>query len=100
MGGGSGQSTSTQEWALIDTGMLTITNQRVIFDGGQQDRIVALDKIVSVVPKLRRDRAVVGCIELTAEGRQKSMMLDTEQFVHCSRDHSALPTSERPVEPC
>ena len=69
VGGTSGRSTSTQEWAKIDTGWLTITNKRLVFDGGKQDRTVLLNKIVSVTCSLTG-------IEVTAEGRQKSMVFD------------------------
>jgi hypothetical protein len=68
VGGTSGRSTSTQEWDKIDTGTLTITNRRLIFDGRQQDRTVPLDKIVSV-------NCAVTWIEVSVEGRQKSMIL-------------------------
>ena len=65
-----GQSTShsTQEMSFIDDGTLTVTNQRLVFDGGQTSRSVALEKILSVHPSL--DAA-----EISAEGRQKSMVL-------------------------
>jgi len=69
IGGSSGRSTSTQEWARIDTGRLTITNQRLVFDGGQQDRTVPLSKIVSV------DCSPTS-IYVSVEGRQKTMVFD------------------------
>jgi hypothetical protein len=69
IGGTSGRSTSTQEWAKIDTGWLTITNQRLVFDGGKEDRAVPLSKIVSVHCSLTR-------IEVSVEGRQKVMVFD------------------------
>ena len=71
IGGTSGRSVSTQQWAKIDTGLLTVTNQRVIFDGGQQDRTIPLKKIVSV-------NAGLTAIELSAEGRQKTMVFDAD----------------------
>jgi hypothetical protein len=67
VGGTSGRSTSTQEWAQIDTGTLTITGKRLIFDGGSQDRTILLEKVVSVNPS--RDG-----VEVSVEGRQKSMV--------------------------
>jgi hypothetical protein len=69
IGGTSGRSTSTQEWAKIDTGWLTITNKRLVFDGGKEDRSVPLSKIVSVHSSLTG-------IEVSVEGRQKAMVFD------------------------
>jgi hypothetical protein len=48
IGGTSGRSISTQQWAALDTGRLTITNQRLVFVGGKEDRTIPLKKIVSV----------------------------------------------------
>jgi hypothetical protein len=69
VGGTSGRSTSTQQWAKIDGGVLTITNKRLVFDGGQQDRTVQLGKIVSVSCSLTN-------IEVSVEGRQKTMVFE------------------------
>jgi hypothetical protein len=65
----SGRSTSTQEWSRIDTGRLTVTNKRLIFDGGSQERTVQLSKIVSV------EQSPTG-IEVSVEGRQKRMVFE------------------------
>jgi hypothetical protein len=70
IGGTSGRSTSTQEWSKIDTGYLTVTNKRLIFDGGAQDRTVQLSKIVSA------ESSSTG-IEVSVEGRQKSMVFES-----------------------
>jgi hypothetical protein len=69
VGGTSGRSTSTQQWAKLDTGLLTITNKRLVFDGGKEDRTVPLSKIVSV------NCSLTG-IEVSVEGRQKTMVFD------------------------
>jgi hypothetical protein len=65
----SGRSTSTQEWSRIDTGRLTVTNKRLIFDGGSQERTAQLSKIVSV------ESSPTG-IEVSVEGRQKRMVFE------------------------
>lgn len=67
VGGTKGRSVSTQEWAQIDSGVLTVTNRRLIFDGGATDRVVALRKVVGVESSLRG-------VEVSVEGRQKSMV--------------------------
>jgi hypothetical protein len=64
--GHSGHSVSTQEWAKLDIGTLTITNKRLVFDGGNQDRTVPLNKVFSV------DTSPTEII-VSAEGRQESM---------------------------
>jgi hypothetical protein len=66
IGGTSGRSVSTQQWAALDTGRLTITNQRLVFVGGKEDRTVPLKKIVSVNSSLTE-------ILVSVEGRQKAM---------------------------
>lgn len=67
IGGSRGRSTSSQEWSKVDSGMLTITNKRLIFDGGSADRSVALGKILSA------DSSIDG-VEVSVENRQKSMV--------------------------
>ena len=69
VGGSSGHSVSTQEWSKIDNGFLTVTNKRLIFDGGGADRAVSVKKVVSV-------EASLNAIEVSAEGRQKSMIFE------------------------
>jgi hypothetical protein len=68
IGGTSGRSISTQEWAKLDSGRLTITNKRLVFDGGRQDRTIPLNKVVSVHNSLTE-------ILVSVEGRQKTMAL-------------------------
>jgi hypothetical protein len=69
IGSTSGRSVSNQEWSKIDTGRLTVTSKRLIFDGGSADRSVPLGKIVSV------ESSLTG-IEVSVEGRQKSMVFE------------------------
>ena len=64
--GSGGRSISAQEWSCLDTGSLTITNKRLVFEGGKENRIVPLNKIVSV-------NCSVTSIEVSVEGRQKTM---------------------------
>jgi hypothetical protein len=70
LGGGGARSLSEQEWTQIDVGTLTVTNQRLVFNGAKADRVVPLKKIVSA------STASLSQVEVTAEGRQKSMVLD------------------------
>jgi len=69
IGGTSGRSLSTQQWAKLDTGCLTITNKRVVFVGTKEERAFPLDKVISVDPNLT---AVV----VSVEGRQKAMAFE------------------------
>jgi hypothetical protein len=62
------RSTSTQQCRQIDTGRLTVTSKRLIFDGPGTDRILQLSKLVSVESDLT-------AVEVSAQGRQKSMFL-------------------------
>ena len=52
VGGTSGRSVSTQQWAKLDAGRLTITNKRLVFVGRKEDRTIPLNKVVSVEPNL------------------------------------------------
>jgi hypothetical protein len=67
VGGGGGRSTSQQELALIDSGTLVLTNQRLVFDGATQNRVADLRKLLSV-------QALLDAIEVSVESRQKSML--------------------------
>jgi hypothetical protein len=69
IGGTKGRSTSTQEWNKIDTGVLTVTNRRLVFDGVSEDRTVLLDKIVSV-------ESDASSIQVSVDDRQKSMIFE------------------------
>jgi hypothetical protein len=71
IGGSRGRSTSSQEWSKIDSGILTITNKRLIFDGGSADRSVALGKILAADSSL-------DSVEVSVENRQKSMVFAAE----------------------
>jgi len=69
IGGTSGRSLSTQQWAKLDTGCLTITNKRVVFVGTKEERAFPLDKVISVDPNLT-------AIVVSVEGRQKAMAFE------------------------
>jgi len=69
IGGTSGRSLSTQQWAKLDTGCLTITNKRVVFVGAKEERAFPLDKVISVDPNLT-------AIVVSVEGRQKAMAFE------------------------
>jgi hypothetical protein len=70
VGGGGARSLSEQEWNQVDAGTLTVTNKRLVFNGGKADRVVPLTKIVSA------NAVSLSQVEVSAEGRQKSMMFD------------------------
>ena len=69
VGGTSGRSVSTQQWAKLDTGSLTITNKRLVFVGGKEDRVIPLGKVVSV-------NSILTGIVVSVEGRQKAIALE------------------------
>ena len=62
--------TSTYEsndvWKRLDEGMLTITNRRIVFDGGMGTRNLELAKLISVNPQ-------VDGIEVAVENRDRSL---------------------------
>ncbi|MBI2031110.1 MAG: hypothetical protein HYT08_00690 [Candidatus Levybacteria bacterium] len=62
----SGKSESVQELKPIDEGTLILTNKRFVFDGKNENRIIPLDKIISIDPH-------IDSIEISAENRTKSM---------------------------
>ena len=66
VGGTRGRSVSEQEWGKIDTGTLTITNRRIIFNGGGIDRTVMLANVMAVEPWFDG-------VEISIEKRQKGM---------------------------
>lgn len=63
----SGTSESHQEWRMIDAGSLIITNQRLIFRGGKENRVVPLKKILDV-------SISIDAIEVAVESKSKSMI--------------------------
>lgn len=67
VGGGGGASESQDEWRVIDKGILTLTNQRLVFDGDKEDRVIPLKKIISV-------NCSLDSIEVSTETRKKSMV--------------------------
>jgi hypothetical protein len=71
VGGRNGTSESHEEWRNIDEGQLTLTNKRLIFDGAKENRVIPLEKIISVNPWL-------DAIEVSAENRKKSMLFSVE----------------------
>lgn len=62
-----GDSVSSQEWRKIAAGMFTVTNKRIIFDGGGIVKNVKFDKVMSVKPW-------IDGVEISIEDRQKGMM--------------------------
>ena len=74
VGGTRGRSVSEQEWGKIDTGTLTITNKRIIFNGGGIDRAVMLANVMAVEPWFDG-------VEISIEKRQKGMCFATRNPV-------------------
>lgn len=70
---GRSQGTSHSEQVLqdIDRGTLVLTNQRLVFDGATENRVIKLDKILSV--QMYKD-----AIELSLDGRAKSLFFTVE----------------------
>jgi hypothetical protein len=60
-----GQSQSVQDFERIDSGSLTLTNKRLVFDGSMESRVVDLNKIVSA------EVAASDSIQITTNGRMK-----------------------------
>lgn len=71
IGKSQGASFSVDEWALISSGNLVITNKRLIFDGTSQNRTIKMNNIIGANPS-------IGKIEIVVEGRQRSMVYDVE----------------------
>jgi len=71
IGGTRGYSVSRQEWTRIDSGILTVTNRRLVFEGQYETRIFNLRRIMVVNPT--RDS-----VEVSVENRQKSMVFEAK----------------------
>jgi hypothetical protein len=54
-----------QDFERIDSGSLTLTNKRLVFDGSMESRVVDLNKIVSA------EVAASDSIQITTNGRMK-----------------------------
>lgn len=67
VGGSKGRAESTPEWRILDKGKLTLTNKRLIFDGSKENRVMSLEKIISMKPWN-------DSIEISLENRQKSVL--------------------------
>ncbi|HEY3897736.1 MAG TPA: J domain-containing protein [Chthoniobacter sp.] len=61
-----GRSLGRQEWAMIDSGMLTVTNHRIVFDGLREARSIPLQRVLTLTPM--RDS-----VDIEIENRQKNM---------------------------
>lgn len=71
VGRSSGKSESQQEWRVIDSGDITVTNQKLVFNGEKENRIIPIDKIVSISPWS-------DAIEITSETKNKSMLFSVD----------------------
>ncbi|MEP6670978.1 MAG: hypothetical protein ABJF10_17595 [Chthoniobacter sp.] len=62
-----GRSYGRDRMTKIDTGTLTVTNRRLIYDGTGNDRVIQIDEIIAV--KCGRD-----AVEISVENRDRSMI--------------------------
>ena len=69
VGRGYTTSESHDEWRQISTGVLYVTNKRLVFDGDMQNRVVKIDDVVSA-------QAGAAQVAITAASRQKTMLFD------------------------
>lgn len=80
-GGSSGRSKSHQVLTDIDSGLLILTNKRLVFDGKETNRTIKLNKIMSV--DIETNFWSSDQLEMSVEGRQKSMYFsvsDTDKY--------------------
>ncbi len=64
VGGFGSESRSSLEWTKLDSGILTITNQRLLFRGNLENRTIPLNKIVSF-------NTTKQTIEVSVDGKTK-----------------------------
>jgi hypothetical protein len=64
---GGGRSWSEEELRRIDAGTLVLTNKRLVFDGGVENRAIKLSDIVSAAP-------LADAIEVSTQKRGKSLI--------------------------
>lgn len=67
VGQSAGKAESHKEWRILDTGKLILTNKKLVFDGGKEDRTIPLDKILTISPML-------DAIEVSSSSRSGSMV--------------------------
>src|ERR1035437_2179486 len=67
LGSRSGTSHSQEELKHIDTGTLTLTNKRLVFDGFSNGRNIQISKLIAV-------NLFLDSIKITTENRQKSLV--------------------------
>jgi hypothetical protein len=61
-----GTSESHMEWRCLDTGTLSLTNQRIIFRGNKENRTIKLEKVMSI-------NATLESLEIAIDGKAKSV---------------------------
>lgn len=62
-------SITQREWEKLDSGMITVTNQRVVFDGRSESVIIPIKRLDSV-------HAMGDSVELVITGRKKNMAFE------------------------
>jgi hypothetical protein len=94
LGTWTSQGESHQEWRKIDTGRIVLTNERIIFNGAIEHRIISVDKVISMHP-------YTDGIEIGSKSRSKSMIFFLENsfiwgtainILHSIKDLSDLRT--------
>lgn len=66
VGGWSGSSESHREWRLLDSGELVLTNKKIVFRGGKENRTIPIDKVIGL-------EVYANGMEVAVEGRTKSI---------------------------
>lgn len=74
---GGFEAESHQELREIDSGVLTITNQRFVFSGSKRTLSIKLNKIITVAPY--SDDESFPAISLSREGKQKTQYFFTSK---------------------
>ena len=67
--GSPDRSVTQRAWEKLDSGMITVTNQRVVFDGRSESVIIPIKRLDSV-------QAMGDSVELRITGRKKNMVFE------------------------
>jgi hypothetical protein len=67
--GSPDRSVTQRTWEKLDSGMITVTNQRVVFDGRSESVIIPIKRLDSV-------QAMGDSVELRITGRKKNMVFE------------------------
>lgn len=87
---GGGVSESHQRLKQIDSGMLVLTNCRLVFDGSMENRSIKLNDVVSAQPW-------TDAVEVSSSRRQKSQVYTVANPIIWTTMITALAKSEAPT---